>query len=76
MHQSICHNETCWLVPNFRRDFRLAIADPSNPDGFRPQPVVWKSDAVKKKVRFNNTGNIGILIHTTTITTTNNNIQK
>ncbi|XP_041379226.1 autocrine proliferation repressor protein A-like [Gigantopelta aegis] len=32
-----------------RRDFRLAVADPNNPDGFRPQPVIWKADAVKKK---------------------------
>jgi PhoPQ-activated pathogenicity-related protein len=32
-------------LDNKRRDFRLAIADPKNPDKFIPNPVIWKSDA-------------------------------
>ncbi|XP_046562184.1 autocrine proliferation repressor protein A-like [Haliotis rubra] len=30
-----------------RRDFRLATADPNNPDGFLPQLVVWIKDDVE-----------------------------
>jgi len=35
---------------NSRRDFRLLVGDPENPDGVIPHPVVWKRAAVNVTV--------------------------
>lgn len=45
------------IIYNFRRDFRLVVGDPNNPDGAVLHPVIWfDSEKIVKKIETDTVG--------------------